>query len=102
MKTKDTGLTRFGKQAIAEMNRVGLVVDMSHSADRSTLEAIDHSTRPDCDYPRKPRLVACGKTQQVPRGSQRAYLCWWHVGLFDLSPPPQRLALHARLKVSAK
>ncbi len=43
---EDTGLTRFGKQAVAEMNRVGLVVDMSHSADRSTLEAIDHSARP--------------------------------------------------------
>ncbi len=43
---EDTGLTRFGKQAVAEMNRVGMVVDMSHSADRSTLEAIDHSTRP--------------------------------------------------------
>ena len=42
----DTGLTRFGKQAVAEMNRVGLVVDMSHSADRSTLEAIDASSRP--------------------------------------------------------
>ena len=42
----DTGLTRFGKQAVAEMNRVGMVVDMSHSADRSTLEAIEHSTRP--------------------------------------------------------
>ncbi len=42
----DPGLTRFGKQAIAEMNRVGLVVDMSHSADRSTLEAISHSQRP--------------------------------------------------------
>ncbi|AXI57045.1 peptidase M19 [Sulfitobacter sp. JL08] len=43
---EDTGLTRFGKQAVTEMNRVGLVVDMSHSAERSTLEAIDHSTRP--------------------------------------------------------
>ncbi len=43
---EDTGLTRFGKQAVAEMNRVGLVVDMSHSAERSTLEAIDHSARP--------------------------------------------------------
>ncbi|MCF6444959.1 membrane dipeptidase [Nereida sp. MMG025] len=42
----DTGLTRFGKQVVAEMNRVGMVVDMSHSADRSTLEAIDQSTRP--------------------------------------------------------
>jgi membrane dipeptidase len=42
----DTGLTRMGKQVVQEMNRVGMVVDMSHSADRSTLEAIDHSTRP--------------------------------------------------------
>jgi microsomal dipeptidase-like Zn-dependent dipeptidase len=31
---------------IAEMNRVGLVVDMSHSAERSTLEAIELSARP--------------------------------------------------------
>jgi len=44
--SEDTGLTRFGKQAVTEMNRVGLVVDMSHSADRSTLEAIDYSSRP--------------------------------------------------------
>jgi len=43
---KDTGLTRFGKQAVAEMNRVGMVIDMSHSGERSTLEAIEHSTRP--------------------------------------------------------
>lgn len=42
----DTGLTRFGKQAVAEMNRVGLVIDMSHSAERSTLETIDTSARP--------------------------------------------------------
>lgn len=42
----DTGVTRFGKQVIAEMNRVGLVIDMSHSAERSTLEAIQLSERP--------------------------------------------------------
>ncbi|MEL7229057.1 MAG: membrane dipeptidase [Pseudomonadota bacterium] len=43
---EDPGLTRFGKQAVAEMNRVGMVIDMSHSAERSTLEAIDLSARP--------------------------------------------------------
>ena len=42
----DTGLTRMGKQVVREMNRVGLVVDMSHSGERSTLEAIEHSERP--------------------------------------------------------
>lgn len=43
---EDPGLSRMGREVIREMNRVGLVVDMSHSAERSTLEAIEHSTRP--------------------------------------------------------
>ncbi len=43
---EDPGITRMGREVIAEMNRVGLVIDMSHSADRSTLEAIEISTRP--------------------------------------------------------
>lgn len=42
----DTGITRMGKQVIREMNRVGLVIDMSHSADRSTIEAAELSERP--------------------------------------------------------
>jgi len=44
--TEDPGITRMGRQVIKEMNRVGLVVDMSHSAERSTLEAIEISDRP--------------------------------------------------------
>jgi microsomal dipeptidase-like Zn-dependent dipeptidase len=44
--TDDAGITRMGRQVIAEMNRVGLVVDMSHSADRSTIEAAEISARP--------------------------------------------------------
>ena len=44
--SQDSGITRMGKQVIKEMNRVGLVIDMSHSAERSTLEAIDLSARP--------------------------------------------------------
>lgn len=43
---EDTGITRMGRQVIKEMNRVGLVVDMSHSADRSTIEAAEISERP--------------------------------------------------------
>lgn len=44
----DSGITRFGKQVIQEMNRVGMIIDMSHSAEQSTLEAIDLSSRPIC------------------------------------------------------
>jgi microsomal dipeptidase-like Zn-dependent dipeptidase len=43
---EDPGVTRMGRQVIKEMNRVGLVVDMSHSAERSTLDAIEISERP--------------------------------------------------------
>jgi len=42
----DPGITRMGRQVIKEMNRLGMVVDMSHSAPRSTLEAIQISERP--------------------------------------------------------
>lgn len=43
---EDSGITRFGRQVIREMNRVGMVIDMSHSGERSTLDAIELSSRP--------------------------------------------------------
>lgn len=42
----DTGLTRMGREVVAEMNRVGMVVDMSHSGILSTMAAVEHSIRP--------------------------------------------------------
>lgn len=42
----DTGLTRMGKKVVAEMNRLGILIDMSHSGERSTLETIAQSSRP--------------------------------------------------------
>ena len=36
----------MGKEVIKEMNRVGIIVDMSHSAEKSTLDAIDISEKP--------------------------------------------------------
>ena len=42
----DSGVTRMGKEVIKEMNRVGVVVDMSHSAEKSTFDAIELSEKP--------------------------------------------------------
>ena len=42
----DSGVTNFGREAIKEMNRVGIVIDMSHSAEKSTLDAIEVSEKP--------------------------------------------------------
>ena len=36
----------MGREVITEMNRLGLVIDMSHSSQQSTLQAIDYSSRP--------------------------------------------------------
>ena len=42
----DSGVTNFGKEVIKEMNRVGIVIDMSHSAEKSTYDAIEISEKP--------------------------------------------------------
>lgn len=40
------GLTDFGKDVIREMNRVGMVVDVTHMGYRATMEAFETSTAP--------------------------------------------------------
>jgi membrane dipeptidase len=42
----DTGLTSLGRQAIKRMNQLGIVVDLSHSGDRTALEALELSDQP--------------------------------------------------------
>ncbi len=42
----DTGLTAFGRDVIREMNRVGMVIDCSHTGHRTTMEAMELSESP--------------------------------------------------------
>ena len=42
----DSGVTNFGREVIKEMNRCGVVIDMSHSAEKSTYDAIEISEKP--------------------------------------------------------
>jgi membrane dipeptidase len=42
----DAGLSEFGRRVIGEMNRVGMVVDLSHTGYRTTMEAMEVSTAP--------------------------------------------------------
>ena len=44
----DSGLTRFGREVVREMNRVGMIIDLSHTAETTTLETIAFSRRPVC------------------------------------------------------
>lgn len=42
----DSGITRFGQQVIFEMNRLGIVVDLSHVGYKTSLDAIEISKDP--------------------------------------------------------
>ena len=56
------GVSDFGEQVIREMNRLGIVVDLSHGGEKSFYDALDISTQPIvcshsssralCDHPR--------------------------------------------------
>ncbi len=43
---EDAGLTAFGRNIVAEMNRVGMVVDLSHVGNRTSRDAVDASSQP--------------------------------------------------------
>jgi len=43
---RDTGLTEYGARIVQEMNRLGMVVDISHCSDRTSLDAIAVSRKP--------------------------------------------------------
>ena len=75
------GISQFGEQVIGEMNRLGLMVDLSHAAEKSFYDALDISQTPIvcshsscralCDHPRNltddqmRRLAARGGVMQV-------------------------------------
>ena len=43
---KDSGVSRFGEQVIEEMNRLGMIVDLSHAGKQTCLDAINFSKKP--------------------------------------------------------
>lgn len=43
---KNIGLTRFGKSIVAEMNRVGIIIDCSHTSLQATMDIMIETTKP--------------------------------------------------------
>ncbi|MFZ1808262.1 MAG: membrane dipeptidase [Cyclobacteriaceae bacterium] len=42
----DGGLTKFGQRAVERMNKVGLLIDCSHTGDQTALDTIKYSSKP--------------------------------------------------------
>ena len=52
------GLTRLGRQAVAEMNRLGIIVDVSHASDQTTWDVLGASAKPVIASHSNARLLA--------------------------------------------
>ncbi len=46
MERRDAGLSNFGVDVVKEMNRLGILIDLSHCGPRTTLDAIEMSAHP--------------------------------------------------------
>jgi membrane dipeptidase len=42
----NAGLSNLGRRFVTEMNRVGVIIDLSHAGERTALDTIQHSTDP--------------------------------------------------------
>ena len=60
---RNEGLTMYGWQIVDRMNRLGMAIDVSHCADRTTLDTIEAST--------KPVLVTHSNCRAIVPGSAR-------------------------------
>jgi membrane dipeptidase len=59
---QDSGLTDFGYDAIKRMNKVGMLIDVGHTNDRTAIETIEASDKPLYNSHSGPAAIAQGHT----------------------------------------
>jgi membrane dipeptidase len=64
----DGGLSDLGREAIDEMNRLGVAIDLSHASDRTMIETIDHSSTP-VFFSHSNRRAIVNHRRNVPDGT---------------------------------
>lgn len=79
------GVSEFGEKVIAEMNRCGIMVDLSHAAEKSFWDAIDISSKPIvcshancralCDHPRN---ISDDQMRALARQGGVAHITLYH------------------------
>jgi membrane dipeptidase len=67
----DAGLSRYGLELIAEMNRVGMLVDCTHTGYRTTMEAMEASTAP-CIFSHSSCRALCDHERNITDDQMKA------------------------------
>lgn len=84
VEASDGGLSNLGREAVAELNRLGIVVDLSHAGPRTALETVDASrdpvivshSNPRALYP-SPRNISDELITEVAATGGVIGLCLW-------------------------
>jgi len=104
--TEHNGVSAFGKEIIAEMNRLGVMVDVSHVSDKSFYDAISLSKTPViashscaralCDNPRN---LSDDMLRALAKSGGVIQMCILSSYVKTPLPYPQRDSAHAALRV---
>lgn len=94
----DAGLSAFGRRLITEMNRLGVLVDLTHVGERTSLEAIEASAQP-CVFshsnPRRlaesPRNITDEQIKACARKGGVVGVCGWGPVLWTRGAKPPDL-----------
>ena len=85
--SRNAGLSQFGRSVVAEMNRVGMIVDVSHVGVRSSLDALELTVKPPVFSHSTPKKFASHDRnitdQQIRACAQKeGVVCLTGLGLF--------------------
>jgi membrane dipeptidase len=103
--TEHNGLSNFGKAVVKEMNRVGMMIDVSHISDQSFYDVIGNSETPViashssaraiCDHPRN---LSDDMLKSLAENGGVAQVCILSDYVKKMPPDPQRDSAQAALR----
>jgi len=102
---KHNGLSEFGKEVVREMNRLGMLVDVSHVSDKTMSDALDVSTAPIIAshssaraLSNVPRNIPDDLLQRIAKKNGVVQVNFYSVFVDATTVSPQRAERDARLK----
>ena len=74
---KGYGLTEYGRELVAEMNRLGMLIDLSHAGEQTIMDVMDVSTQPVATTHSAARALGSGWSDEMIRklAAMRGVIC---------------------------